>query len=125
MTALVFATIAVAGGLGAVARMVLDGLIKARLRGSTPWGTIAINVSGSLVLGYLTGLAAGQLLPTAWFLVIGTGFLGGYTTFSTASFETVRLLQERTWVISAVSALGTLVVATAAAGLGLWLGGLA
>lgn len=76
MTALVFATIAVAGGLGAVARMVLDGLIKARLRGSTPWGTIAINVSGSLVLGYLTGLAAGQLLPTAWFLVIGTGFRG-------------------------------------------------
>lgn len=124
MTVLLFATIAVAGGLGAGLRMVLDGLIKFRTTGPTPWGTITINVSGSLVLGFLTGLAAQALLPESWHLVIGTGFLGGYTTFSTASVETVRLLQERKWAISLVNGLGTLVVATGAAGLGLWLGGL-
>ncbi|EKU45665.1 MULTISPECIES: fluoride efflux transporter CrcB [Brevibacterium] len=124
MTPLLFAGIAVAGGIGAAARMVLDGLIRSRLAGATPWGTIAINVSGSLVLGFLTGLAAGNLLPTEWFLIIGTGFLGGYTTFSTASYETIRLLEQRAWWASAMSGLGTLVLATTAAGLGLLLGGL-
>ena len=89
-----------------------------------PWGTILINVSGSLVLGFLTGLTAGRLLPETWHLIIGTGFLGGYTTFSTASVETVRLAQERRWAASLANALGTLALATGAAGLGLWLGGL-
>ncbi|QPR39249.1 fluoride efflux transporter FluC [Brevibacterium casei] len=124
MTPLLFAGIAVAGGIGAAARMVLDGLVRSRTRGATPWGTIAINVSGSLVFGFLTGLAAGSLLPNEWFHIIGTGFLGGYTTFSTASYETVRLLEQRAWWASATSGLGTLVLATGAAGLGLLLGGL-
>ncbi|MGO2035621.1 MAG: fluoride efflux transporter CrcB [Brevibacterium sp.] len=124
MTPLIFIGLAVAGGFGAAARMLLDGLIKSRVAGPTPWGTIIINVSGSLVLGFLTGLAAGQILPQAWLLVVGTGFLGGYTTFSTASVETVRLLQERKWLIGLGNGLGTLVIATGAAGLGLWIAGL-
>ncbi|MCD1287525.1 fluoride efflux transporter CrcB [Brevibacterium sp. GP-SGM9] len=124
MTPLIFIGLAVAGGFGAAARMLLDGLIKSRIAGPTPWGTIIINVSGSLVLGFLTGLAAGQILPQAWLLVVGTGFLGGYTTFSTASVETVRLLQERKWLIGLGNGLGTLVIATGAAGLGLWIAGL-
>ncbi|WP_209373725.1 fluoride efflux transporter CrcB [Brevibacterium renqingii] len=124
MTWIVFSGIAVAGGFGAAVRMLLDGLIKARLAGAVPWGTILINVLGSLALGFLTGLTAHHLLPEVWHLVIGTGFLGGYTTFSTASVETVRLVQERRWAASLVNALGTLVLATGAAGVGLWLGGL-
>ncbi|MCI4010809.1 fluoride efflux transporter CrcB [Brevibacterium sp. ZH18] len=124
MTLLVFIALAVTGGLGASTRMFLDGLIKSRVSGPTPWGTIIINVSGSLALGLATGLATGQILPEAWHLIIGTGFLGGYTTFSTASFETVRLIQERKWAISLVNSLGTLLLATAAAGVGLWAGGL-
>ncbi|WP_025779988.1 fluoride efflux transporter CrcB [Brevibacterium sp. VCM10] len=125
MTPLVFIALAAAGGLGASSRMLLDGLIKSRMSTALPWGTIIINVSGSLVLGLLTGLAGANLLPEAWHLVLGTGFLGGYTTFSTASFETVRLLQERRWVAGLVNGLGTLVFATTAAAIGLWLGGLA
>ncbi|MDN5586901.1 MAG: fluoride efflux transporter CrcB [Brevibacterium sp.] len=123
MTPLIFIALALAGGLGAAARMALDGVIKSRASG--PWATMGINVSGSLVLGILTGLAGEQILPEAWHLVIGTGFLGGYTTFSTASFETIRLFQERQWAAGLVSGLGTLALATAAAGLGLWIGGLA
>ena len=125
MTLLVFIALAAAGGLGASSRMLLDGLIKSRMSTALPWGTIIINVSGSLVLGLLTGLAGANLLPEAWHLVLGTGFLGGYTTFSTASFETIRLLQERRWVAGLVNGLGTLVFATTAAAIGLWLGGLA
>lgn len=124
MTPLIFIALAFAGGIGASARMLLDGLIKSRVSGAIPWGTIVINIGGSLALGLLTGMASAQLLPEAWHLIIGTGFLGGYTTFSTASFETIRLVQERKWVASLLTGLGTLVMATGAAGLGLWLGGL-
>lgn len=120
-----FLLLALAGGLGAAARLALDGVLRARVAaGAVPWGTILINLSGSFALGLLTGLAGGRLVPEAWHLVLGTGFLGGYTTFSTASFETVRLLQERRWAIGALNGVGVLVCATAAAGLGLWVGGL-
>lgn len=119
-----FLLLALAGGLGAAARLALDGLIRSRVAGALPWGTILINVTGSFALGLLTALTAGRLVPEAWHLVVGTGFLGGYTTFSTASFETVRLLQERRWAMSMLNGLGVLVVATAAAALGLWVGGL-
>lgn len=122
MTPMVFVLLALAGGAGAVCRFALDGVIRARLAGAAPWGTITINLSGSLALGILAGLAAARLLPGDWLLVIGSGFLGGYTTFSTASVETVRLLQERRFGAGAAVGLGTLVAAVALAGLGLWLG---
>ncbi|MGO1312573.1 MAG: fluoride efflux transporter FluC, partial [Brevibacterium aurantiacum] len=91
MTPLIFIALALAGGIGAAARMLLDGIIKSRVSSGIPWGTITINVSGSLVLALLTGLASSAIVPESWQQIIGTGFLGGYTTFSTASFETVRL----------------------------------
>lgn len=124
MSAPLFIVIAVAGGLGAAVRMLFDGAYKAWSPRSTPWSTLLINVSGSLVLGVLTGLAGANMLPEGWHLVLGTGFLGGYTTFSTASFETISLIEERRWGSSLLSGLGTLVLATAAAGFGLWVGGL-
>lgn len=124
MTPLLFIGISVAGGFGASVRMLFDGTFKAWSPRSTPWSTLLINVAGSLILGLLTGLAGANLLPEGWHLVLGTGFLGGYTTFSTASFETVKLIEERKWGSSLLSGLGTLVFATAAAGLGLWAGGL-
>ncbi|MFR0636415.1 fluoride efflux transporter CrcB [Arthrobacter sp. LS16] len=120
MTATLFIVLCLCGGLGACARYALDGLVASRLAGSLPWGTILINLSGSFLLGLLAGLAAGNLLPAAWQLAVGTGFLGGYTTFSTASVETVRLLQARKPVASAANAVGTMLGALSAAGLGLW-----
>jgi len=112
----------VAGGLGAVARFVVDGLISSRIRGQVPVGTMAVNISGSLLLGLLAGLVLAAVLPPGWTLVVGTGFLGGYTTFSTASSETVRLLQAgRVWP-ALLSGAGTAVAALAAAGAGLSIG---
>jgi CrcB protein len=124
MTPLLFCLIAVAGGLGAVCRFVLDGVIKGRAGGSMPWGTVTINLSGSFLLGLVVGLTGSLVLPEPVHLVAGTGFLGGYTTFSTASLETVRLLQERRWGPGLANGLGVLIGAMLAAGLGLWLGGL-
>ncbi|WP_458041975.1 MULTISPECIES: fluoride efflux transporter CrcB [Bacteria] len=123
MTPLVFVAIAVAGGLGAASRLLLDGIIRTRVSGRIPWATIIINVTGSFALGFLAGLAAGQLVSDGWYAVIGAGFLGGYTTFSTASFETVRLLQERKRLAGVLNGLGVLGATTLMAGLGLWISG--
>lgn len=122
MTPLLFLGLAVAGGLGAASRMLLDGIIKARVTSAFPWGTFVINVSGSLLLGFLTGLVSALVLGSGAQIVLGTGFLGGYTTFSTASYETVRLVQACRWRLSLVNAFGTLVTSLLAAALGLWLG---
>lgn len=125
MTPGLFLVVALAGGVGAVARFALDTAIRARLGDRMPWGTLAINLSGSLLLGLVVGLVGAGVLAEEWRWALGTGFLGGYTTFSAASFETVRLLQERRRRAGLLNAVGQLVAATALAGLGLWLGSLA
>jgi CrcB protein len=84
--------------------------------------TTVINLSGSLLLGLLTGLVANHLLPPQWRLIVGTGLLGGYTTFSTASFETVRLLEDHRYVAAALNGFGMLIIGTAAAALGFGIG---
>jgi fluoride exporter len=116
--------VSVAGGLGAAARFVLDGAIKGRIRRRFPIGTMVINLTGSFLLGLVTGLAVAHALPVEWRLIVGTGFLGGYTTFSTASFETVRLGLERRWGAAVVNGLGMMLGAFLFAAAGLWLGGL-
>jgi fluoride exporter len=111
-------SICVAGGMGAALRLILDGLIRARVKSTYPVGTTVINVTGSFLLGLVTGLATSQLVPHQWQLVVGTGFLGGYTTFSTASFETVRLIEDRRFVAAAFNGFGMLWICTAAAAIG-------
>ncbi|KFF59936.1 chromosome condensation protein CrcB [Cryobacterium sp. MLB-32] len=122
MSALTFLAVALAGGLGATARFVFDGLLRSRLRTPFPFGTTVINVSGSLLLGLVTGLALVNLVSTEWYLILGGGLLGGYTTFSTASIETVRLLQQRRYRPALTAGLGMLVASVVAAGFGLWIG---
>ncbi|TFB77277.1 fluoride efflux transporter CrcB [Cryobacterium glaciale] len=122
MTPLLFLGIAAAGGVGAAARLALDGLVRTRLGGAFPYGTTIINVSGSLLLGLVTGLALNHLLAPEWSLVLGIGLLGGYTTFSTASFETVRLAQAHRYLAALANGVGMLVASVVAAALGLWAG---
>lgn len=118
------ALVALFGGLGSAARFVVDGVVRARSRSTFPVATLAINVTGSLVLGLLVGLrisAAGQpgaAGQPAWFTVAATGFCGGFTTFSTAMVETVRLLQADEPLPAVANVLGSLLLAVAAAALG-------
>lgn len=81
----------VAGGAGAVLRYLVDTAVTTRIAGDGPWGTAVVNVTGSFVLGIVTALAIDGTVDEAVLAVAGTGFLGGYTTFSTASVETVQL----------------------------------
>ena len=89
---------------------------------SLPLGTLLINVLGSLLLGLITGLTLALWLPEAWHLVLGGGLLGGFTTFSTASVATVRLIQDRRYSAALINGLGMLVLSVAGAGVGLWWG---
>ena len=122
MNPLIFILLALAGGVGASVRFLVDGLIRANLKTAYPWATTIINISGSLVLGFITGLTVARVLPTDLNIVLGTGFLGGYTTFSTASYETVQLIRQRRYGHALGSGIGMLIGCVAAAMLGLWLG---
>ncbi|MEN0103418.1 MAG: fluoride efflux transporter CrcB [Curtobacterium sp.] len=121
MSALELLLVAVGGGVGAALRFLLDGLVKARVSGF-PLGTVVINVSGSLVLGLLTGLGQAGTLALPAVAILGTGMMGGYTTFSTASVETVQLLRSGKTRLAVLNGLGMLVVSVGAAALGLLLG---
>lgn len=114
--------VAGAGGVGAVSRFVLDGLIRSRVTSLVPAGTFVINISGSLLLGFVTGLVLVGAEPADFRVVLGTGFLGGYTTFSTAMIETVRLLQQRRWVAAGANGILMLLLGLGAAVLGIFLG---
>jgi CrcB protein len=118
--------VSLGGGVGAALRFWLDGLVKARVRGTAPGGfplgTFVINVSGSLVLGVLTGLGESGALGPSMVAVLGTGMMGGYTTFSTASVETVQLLRSGKTRTAVLNGLGMLVVSVGAAALGLLIG---
>lgn len=111
--------VSVAGGVGAVARLALDGAIRSRWPSPLPVATMIINVSGSFALGVLTGLQLAGHLSTPVLAVLGTGVCGGFTTFSTATFETLRLLQNGRWSLASLNGAGTLLLTVLAAAGGL------
>jgi CrcB protein len=119
VSALTWCVFVVFGAVGALARYVLDAIVQQRVRRDRPWGTFVINVSGSFVLGLLTGLVLYHGLGDAPKLVLGTGFCGAFTTFSTFTFETVRLAEEGELTAAFVYVAGSVLVAFLAAAAGL------
>ncbi len=113
--------VAAAGGVGAVLRALLIHHIGARRPDPLPVGTVVVNASGSLLLGILTGLSLYHGVGSHLLAVAGTGLCGGYTTWSTASWETVHLLHTGHRSEAVVYTFGGLIVclAGAAAGIGL------
>lgn len=111
--------LALAGGLGAATRFVVDGALRRRF---PLLSTAAVNITGSLLVGVLAGLALRGGVTGPLPVVIGTGFLGGYTTFSTASAESVRLLAARRPVAAAVTSVGMLGLSIGACAAGVVLG---
>lgn len=121
MTALL---VLLGGAVGAPARYLTDQWVQSRHDSALPWGTFTVNVIGSFVLGLVGGAASTGLLP-AWVLtLVGTGFCGALTTFSTFAFETWRLLETGSWRPAAINVVGSLAVGLGAAALG-WLVGTA
>ena len=124
MSAIAWVAFVAAGAVGAPLRYFVDTIIQERNEGAFPWGTLVVNASGSLLLGFVTGLALYHAFPDTPRIVLGTGFCGAYTTFSTFGFETVRLLEDDAVAEALLNALGTLVTCAAAAALGLALAAL-
>jgi len=113
--------VAVAGGAGAVLRALVIHHVGVRRDDPLPVGTMLVNASGSLLLGILTGLSIYHGLGSHMLAVIGVGLCGGYTTWSTASWETVHLVHTGHRRDAVIYTVGGLVVclAAAAAGIGL------
>lgn len=102
------------GAIGAPLRYLSDLLIQARHDSVLPWGTFAVNIVGSVILGITAAAAISCDLP-AWVLpLVATGFCGALTTFSTFSYETLRLLEEGSTLAAAANSIGSLVVGLAA-----------
>jgi CrcB protein len=90
--------IALGGALGSVARYLVDGWVQIRAGATFPWGTLVINVTGSLLLAFLVRWLEGVAAPPEWRGFLALGFCGAYTTFSTFGFEAVGLLQGGQWL---------------------------
>jgi CrcB protein len=121
---MIAAGLVVAGALGAVLRYLVDRAVQRRVPSTFPLGILVVNLSGSLVLGALAGSAAHHGVSATWLTVAGTGLIGAYTTFSTFTFDTVHLLENREWAPSALNMVVSLGAGLGAAALGLALGSL-
>jgi CrcB protein len=115
---LVWVGVVLIGGAGSVVRFLADGVVASSAGRDFPLGSLAVNVSGSVILGLITGLALGHDQA----LLAGTAAVGSYTTFSTWMFETQRLAEERQHRKAAVNVLASLALGVAAAALGRLIG---
>jgi len=110
-----FWAVAIGAALGGVARYYLASALQQRLGATFPWGTLVVNVSGSLLLGVLIRYAlATPTVSVEMRALLTTGFCGGYTTFSTYSYETATLLEDGQYGRAGAYALGSVVVALGA-----------
>ena len=118
MSVLVWASVVLIGGAGSVLRFLADGVVASTASRDFPLGTMAVNVSGAVILGLITGLALGHDQA----LLAGTAAVGSYTTFSTWMLETQRLAEERQHRAAAVNVIASLTAGIAAAALGRLIG---
>ena len=115
--------VGLAGACGALARYLIGRYVAERAGSTFPFGTLLINLSGAFVIGLLFALTAHKVLSLPAQTVLATGFLGGYTTFSTMSWEGVQLARGGSTLRSALYLGGTCVLGLLAAALGLLVGG--
>ncbi len=122
MNAVYVLLVAAGGFVGAPARYLVDRAVTSRFEPDFPLGTLIVNVSGSLALGLLAGLSLSRHLSPLARVSVGTGFCGAYTTFSTFTFETVRLMEDGLWVRAVANVAGSIIAGLGFAAAGLAIG---
>ena len=115
--------VAIGGALGSVGRFWLSGFVANRFGETFPWGTIIVNVTGSFVIGVIGALASPEGRMDSQSRAFATQFLmigvcGGYTTFSSFSWQTLRLLQDREWLYAG----GNVILSVTLCMIAVWLG---
>ncbi len=105
----------VGAAIGAPARWLFDRAVQQRHDSVFPWGTFGVNISGSFLLGIIAGAAALTGVSSGWQALLGTGFCGGFTTFSAYSLETFRLIEDGSPEIAARNVGASLALGMAAA----------
>lgn len=114
------ALVAAGGAIGAVLRYTIGLAITARATPGFPWNTLAVNVVGAFLIGLLMALPLGSDIPgAAWRLFLATGILGGFTTFSALSYESVVLIENGAMLLGLANMFGSGLVGLMAAWLGL------
>jgi CrcB protein len=117
------ALVAAGGAIGAATRWALGGWLAERFGPSFPWHTLVINVSGALLLGVLMGASLDRaLFSPGWRVFLGTGVLGGYTTFSTLAYESAALLEQGQYARAGLDMFGSGALGILAAVIGLVIG---
>lgn len=115
--------VALGGAIGSVVRYLVGGWFAARFGSAFPYGTFAINVTASFIIGFFLAFAQERVgLNPYWRLFIAVGFVGGYSTFSTFEYEAVRLLQDREMLLGLTYYVGSVVTGGVAAIGGIVLG---
>ena len=114
--------VALGGAIGASARYLVGAFVANRFGPDFPWGTFIVNVSGSFLIGVILSLVGGGLLPAGARPFLAVGVMGGYTTFSTYSHETLQLMQGGEFGAATFNILGQVVAGLAAVYLGVVLG---
>ena len=113
--------VSIGGAAGALLRYKIS-LRMAAVSQRYPWATFAINISGSILLGALTGWR--DQLPSLWYLLLGVGFCGAYTTFSTFTVEVLQLLQQSRFKLALRYGAFSAMTCIGGAGLGLYVASL-
>lgn len=111
----------IGGGIGSTARFLLAAVVQRSFPGIFPWGTLAVNIAGSLLLGVIAGLAARAIISAEWRLFLAVGLCGGFTTFSTLSLEVAELIRAAQYTTAVVYMALSLIAGIAAVAVGLWL----
>jgi fluoride exporter len=122
---LAYLWVAIGGALGSVSRFWLSGLIAGRFGETFPWGTLAINVTGSFVIGFLAALTEPEgrvMVSPAFRQFFMIGICGGYTTFSAFSLQTLNLVRDREWLYAGGNVILSVVLCLIAVWLGWMLG---
>ena len=105
--------------IGAPLRYLVDRAVQSRRDSVFPWGTFAVNITGSLILGLLAGGATANAVPSGVAALLGTGLCGALTTYSTFGYETIRLLEQRANLYAVLNAAASVVAGLGAAYAGL------
>jgi CrcB protein len=114
-----FLFVALGAAIGAPLRYLTDRAVQARHDSLFPWGTFAVNVIGSLLLGILIGGVGAGAVPGSAMALLGTGLCGALTTYSTFGFETIRLIEERARLFAVLNAVASIVAGIGAGFVGI------